>query len=243
MRPRVAPLVLCLALATSGCLGAVAGGPLTYEARPAELPDRALVEHGFKTVERTSFTEHRRADLPALGGRDVRLDNHVRIYVTSGPGSGTGAQSESTTGTDAGSGATARSGLIRAGTDERPPRGALIVRSTPRSIFLGQELNPVATVPIRELVDRVGGRAGEQRNVSHVDSTRVTILGTRTTVETYATTTVTAEGPLETHAYAVRMRHGSDYVVAVAVVPRNLSGGEASVLGAIEAIEHPASGD
>lgn len=211
-RTAVFPLLLALTLVTSGCLGVVTGDPITFEASPAAVGgDSGGPTHGFELVNSSDFTVTQNVSVPVLGQRQVRITNHVASY----------AKTE--------------------GEGQNASGAGIVLVSTPQAQVLGQATNPLGRVPLKELVERVGGRAGNQSEIRQVGTNELTVLGTTTTVEKYESTTRTKEGPVKTYVYVTRVPHDGDYIIAVGILPREFQDAESAVYAAMTDIEHPAN--
>lgn len=236
-RAWLAPLVLAVALATSGCLGVVLGDPLAYEAQPAGIDEGARSQNGVVHLNQSTFTVRHEPDLPLLGTREVRIVSHVSVYAFVGDGPLPGDSARTVDGNVSAVGGNAAT--IDGDATATPSAGTLIVVSTPRAEYLGQGLNPLGRLPTRELVEQVGGRTGEQNGVAYVGETTVTVLGTGTAVEKYRSTTTAGNVSVETFVYVARVEHDGDYLIAVAVLPRDLADREPALYAAIAGIRHP----
>lgn len=210
-------LLLVLALSTSGCTQVVAGGPITFEASPATVQDGTLQEQGYQLGGSDTVQVNQTVDVPVVGERRVEITNHVRSYAKAD---------------------------VEGGTGEASGGGALVVLSTPQAQVAGQATNPLGRAPVEELVKRVGSRAGSQSDVEHVGTTSITVLGTDTDVEKFATTTERDGQTVETYVYVTRVAHGSDYVIAVGVLPQEFADAEEDAIHALIAgIEHAAGSE
>lgn len=211
-------LLLAVAVATTGCVQAVTGGPIVFEASPASVSDGALQETGYQLEEQDAYTVEETVDVPVLGEREVRISNHLAVY------SGIDGGNE---GGD-GSGASA---------------GAFVVLSTPQAQVAGQGTNPLGRMPLKELVDRVADRAGgDQSEVRHVGTLEITVLGSATAVEKFSSTTRAEGEEVETYVYVTRVGHGEDYVVGVGILPKEFEDDEDAIYRLMRGIEHDGGG-
>lgn len=206
---RTGPLLLVVLVLTSGCLGVVTGDTVSFEADPAAVSESAVSEHGFQLTDESTASVERNADLPVVGSKTVHITNHFASYER----------------VDASS--------------ANASAAAFVVASTPRAEVAGQGTNPLGRVPLEEVVDRFGDRAGAQSNGDEVDTTTRTVLGTETAVKKFAATTEVKGQTVETYVYVTRVAHEGDYVIAVGVLPQSMDD-ESAIYGMMEAIEHPA---
>ena len=210
-RRLVVGVLLAFALVTGGCVQAVTGDTIAFESSPATVAPDVAASNGYELRDRDAVRVNQTVDLPALGRRDVRITNHLAGYARG----------------DTEGEATAESSA-----------GAFVVVSTPQAKVAGQGTNPLGSMPLREVVDRVASRAGAQTEVDHVGTTTATVLGTETSVEKFASTTRVEGESVETFVYVTRVAHGEDYVVAVGVLPRQHEDDEDAVYAMMAGIEH-----
>jgi len=108
--------------------------------------------------------------------------------------------------------------------------------ATPQGNVAGESLNPIGRLSGQDLIERALSRAGELREASKEGETEVEILGETETVERYNATT--QENSQRVRILLTRVADGEDYVIAAAVFPLELSGGEEETLDLFRAIEH-----
>lgn len=204
-------LLLALTLTTTGCVQAVSGGPIAFQASEATVADSALQDNGYQLENTDTVTVDRTVDVPVVGQRDVHITNHVAVY------SRTGGEAES---------------------DDQQSPGALFVLSTPQAQVAGQGTNPLGRVPTEELITRVTDRAGTEGEAEQVGTTTITVLGSSTTVEKYASTVQVEGESAEAFVYVTRVPHGDDYVIAVGVLPKQFEDHEGAIYALMKGIEH-----
>jgi hypothetical protein len=210
-------ILLAVALVTSGCVQAVAGGTITFEATPATVNGQALDDTGYKLNDRDEATVERTVQVPALGERDVKITNHVRAYSPVG-------------------------GEAEAEQSDADPVVMFAV-STPQAEVLGQAANPLGRVTLKELVTRVGSRAGSFGELQQEGTREVDTLGKSTTVEKYSTDVERQGRSVETFVYVTRVPHGDDYVIALALVPQPFADEEPNVYELVRNLEHDDGSD
>lgn len=204
-------LLFALALVTGGCVQAVTGDTVTFEASPASVSDSVASDHNYRLDTRDTVRVTNTVDLPALGETDVRLTNHLVAY------SRTDVQGEDAAENSA---------------------GAFLVVSTPKAEVAGQGTNPLGGVPTKQLVERFASRSGDQRDVEQVGSETIRMLDSTTEATKFSSTTRVNGQSVETFVYVARVAHGSDYVIAVAVIPRPFEDDEGAVYELMRAIGH-----
>lgn len=202
-------VLLALALTTGGCVQAVTGDSVTFEASPATVADGALAEQGYELGERDEVQVDRTVEVPGLGERDVLITNHVRVYGPAGEG-------------DA---------------EETAP-GALIVVSTPQAKVAGQGTNPLGRVPLKELITRLASESDGIEDAEQVGTRDLETLDTTTTVEKYSTTGQADGESVETFVYVTRVPHGDDYVIAIGVLPAESEDRESTLYDLMRNLEH-----
>lgn len=206
-------LLLAVSLATSGCVQAVTGGPIAFEASPAGVSDDALQQTGYEVNQQDDFTINRTVDVPAVGERRVRISNHIASH------SRTASNGE--------------------GEDETKSMGGVfLVLSTPQAQVAGQGTNPLGRMPMKDLIEQVASRAGDQNDVEHVDEHDLTVLGTTATAEKFSSTTKAEGQEVETFIYVVRVGHGDDYVVGVGILPKALEDDEDTIYELMRGLQH-----
>lgn len=205
-------LVLAVVLVTSGCVQAVTGDTIVFEASPATVDGETLQRTGYTQQEADQVSVDRTVDVPALGERDVRIRNHVRVYAP--------LTEENET------------------TDEEAVPGVLFVVSTPQAKVAGQGTNPLGRVPLEELITRVASRGDGFDDMEKVGTRDVDALDTTTTVEKYETTAEIEGETVETFVYVTRIPHGDDYVIAVAMLPTEFGDEEGTIYELLRNLEH-----
>lgn len=204
-------LLLALTMATSGCVQAVTGGPLAFEASPATVDGGTLDGIGYELNSEDTVQVNETVEVPVIGERDVRITNHVRGYAASAP---------------------------EAGSAEQDGVGAFLVLSTPQAQVAGQGTNPLGRVPLKQLVTRVSSQAENQEKLEQVGTNEVEVLGTTATAEKYATTMEMDGEEVDTHVYVVRVAHEGDYVIAVGITPQGQGNDESSIYEMMRGLEH-----
>lgn len=204
-------LLLAVSVTTSGCAQVVSGGPIVFEASPAGVSDDALQQTGYQIEGQDEFTVERTVDVPVVGEREVRISNHVATYTRTDRSDETG---------------------------EEASAGAFLALSTPQARVAGQGTNPLGRMPLKELVEQVASRAGEQSDVRHVGTRELTVLGSTTKVEKYSSTTKAEGEEVETFVYVTRVGHGDDYVVGVGILPTKFEDDEDAIYRLMRGLEH-----
>lgn len=197
-------------LATGGCLDVVTGDePLAFESTPASVSDDALSETGYELAERLSPAVSR--EVSAAGQtREVTVTNHVARYEKA----------------------------IDIGPHGRQRAAVFALVTTPQAEVAGRAFNPVGKMSTRQLLEEFGSRFEGLAVDGRVGSRSESTLGTSATVEEYAGSATIQGREVDVSLYATRFEHGDDYVLALAVHPRELSGEAENVHTLVSHIQH-----
>ncbi|MFC6837291.1 DUF6517 family protein [Halomarina ordinaria] len=198
--------------ALAGCLGVITGSEaLTFDARPATLPESAREGTGYEEDDVSRMTVTR--EVSAAGQtREVEANNVLAQYDK---------------GVDL-----PMIGRLRA--------AVFTVLSTPKVDVLGRTFNPVADMSTDELVEMVQRRYENVQNVERVDSRTVSLLGEETNAVRYRADATLAEesATAEVHLTVTEaVGAGEDFVLCFAGSPTFLDEQE-TVTTFIEATEH-----
>lgn len=211
-RRHLGAAALAVLLVTSGCTGFLTGEEaLVFEAEPAVADDAVASDAGYGTDGPRERPVNRTFDV-AGQSRTVRVVNQVTTYEK----------------------------RLDLPVVEDVRLGAFSVVSSPAVEIAGREFNPLADYSTERLVRMAGSDYGGFDDVERVSARTATVLGRETEVIKYATTARVDGASVEVYVHVTRVRHGDDYVVAVGVYPRQLSGEEANVSELMRSIEHPA---
>lgn len=99
------------------------------------------------------------------------------------------------------------------------------VLSTPQVSVLGRSFNPAGEYTTDELVELIQDRYDELRDVSYVDETTTSVLGTETTIARYEARARLADPGVSLDVYVQlteAVEHADDFVIGVAVYPQVL---------------------
>lgn len=116
--------------------------------------------------------------------------------------------------------------------------GSVVVFSTPTVTIAGQSLNPLGQLSSADLIDRLLAQYGSVGEVESAGSQQMTVLGKNATVSSFRAT-ITENGqqvPVLVHVTTVK--HGSDYVVALAIHPASATAEDAAVQTMFTGIQH-----
>jgi hypothetical protein len=195
--------------ATAGCLGVLTGDEaLRREATLAEVPSSVHEDAGYDLEGTDSQTISRTFDTP-VGERDVEAVNQMAEYSRS----------------------------VQLGTES--VRAAVFATlSTPAFQFGDRTFNPVGKMSNRE----IAGMAQEQYSAlsvgSEVDRQSVETLDGTMDVSKFEGSGTVAGVDVDTFVHVGKLKHQSDFVLALAVYPRQLSGEGETVLGMVGALSH-----
>ncbi|WP_284014423.1 DUF6517 family protein [Halobaculum litoreum] len=207
-------LALGGALATSGCLGVIAGEePLELSASAATVPAATLAETGFAEY-RVEPVEVRREFDVAGETREVVVTNQLAQYDKSVTVLG-----------------------------ERIRGAVFAALSTPAVEIADRTFNPVGDLGTRELAERLLARYDGIGDLRSAGEETVTVLGTDTPVGLFTADATVADGvsvQVTLHV-AEAVRAGPDFVVAVGGYPSVLTGQETDVRAMMRALVHEGS--
>ncbi|MFB6085285.1 MAG: DUF6517 family protein [Halodesulfurarchaeum sp.] len=120
--------------------------------------------------------------------------------------------------------------------------GTVVVVATPQMIVAGQAVNPVGKLSPRQLLGTISTAQRGLSNVAFRDNRTVTVLGEDATVSVFEATTRVADREVDVTVHLVRVAHGEDYVIGVAVHPSVMTAEQAGVDTMFAGIQHPTSG-
>ena len=222
------------AIAAAGCLGGE-DGTYEFDAEPARVPEASLSEAGYGGEEPEPFEVERTLEVAGIERR-VSATTWVARYENA----------------------------------ERA--SSLLVASTPNATVAGQSVNPLVRADDAELLRRLleggadvddggdgggggveggdggggGVEGGDVDDLEEVGTRTLTVLGTETTVTTFATeiefdaprdAPVDAEGTVPALVHVATVEDGEDVIALVGVHPEAVEEGE--TLGSLmEAVEH-----
>ena len=211
-RADAATALLVVLVLTSGCIGFITGQEaLELEAQKALTEESVAADAGYELNETRSLVIERNLTFAGVT-RQVRVTNWVSTYDKS---------------------------------VEIPVLGeyklAMFgVISTPAVEVAGEARNPIGDYSNDQLIRLFASRYESLSNTQRVGSQNVTALGTETRVTKYEATTTVQGREIDVYAHVTKLRHESDYVIAVGIYPKLLDGEEQNVLDMMRAIEHPA---
>ena len=197
-RRSVAAGVVGLTIGLAGC----AATQTEFEAAPGRFSTSAVDAAGYRLVNETEAVTRRTVD---LGGsqREITVRNQVTEYERD---------------------------VVVAGS-ERPLAGATIL-TTPSISVAGREFNPVGDASLDSLAGRAAGRIGDQlagdgvRDLSAVDESQTTVLGTETTLGVFEGTTQVGSATTTLRLLVCRVQHAGDFVLVGTTYPGELSEAE-----------------
>jgi hypothetical protein len=207
----VAALLGVLVL-TSGCIGFITGQEaLELEADRAMAQESVVDDAGYELNSSDPHVIERNLTFAGVS-RQVRVTNYVTTYD--------------------------KSVAIPVVGDLRLAMFGVI--STPAVEIAGEARNPIGDYSNDQLIELFASRYEGLSNTRKVGSQNVTALGTETRVTKYEATTTVQGRQVDVYVHVTKLRHESDYVVAVGAYPKMLDGEEENVLELIRALEHPA---
>lgn len=205
-----AAVLLALALATTGCLGALTGTrPVQATATEPSVDGAVLDETGYEHV-RTETRRETRTFSVAGQSREANVTSHFAEYQKT----------------------------VDLGLAGEFPAAVFTVLATPQVNVLGQTKNPVGDTSSVELVHTFQSEYEGLSVGRTVGTANATVLGRETTVTKLAGTAALGPVDVDVSLHVARVRHGGDFVVAFAVYPQATSGEESAVLTLLRGVEH-----
>jgi hypothetical protein len=112
------------------------------------------------------------------------------------------------------------------------------VFATPEVEVAGQTFNPIQGLSEEEIIQQFqsnyeGVSVGEQTG-----NESVTTLSTTTSVEQFAGTATLGGAEIDVIIEITKVKHGSDFIVALAVYPERLDGEHDDVVAMVEGLDH-----
>jgi hypothetical protein len=204
-------LTLALLLASSGCLGFLAGSEsLEFAADPARTDDAAASGAGYELNSTETLVENRTFEA-AGQSRTVEVRNRVATYERA----------------------------VELGPLGRAKLGVFAVVSSPAVEVAGQTFNPLEDASNADLVEMVDSQYSGLSTGEPVSSRSVRALGTETNVTRFEGSATFAGQSVDVFVHVTKVRHEDDFVVAVGVYPQAIDDGDA-VVSMVRALEHPA---
>lgn len=195
---------------TSGCLGFITGDEaLKREASPATVGQSTLSETDYE-LKGESDQRIERTVTVADQTRDVVAVNKVRQYhkALSVPVLG------------------------------EVEAGVFASVATPAFDIAGETMSPVNRMGNKELAKLMQDQYSEFSVGSEVDSGTVSTLGRSMTVSKFEAQAQLAGEPLDVFLHIGKVKHGSDFLIAVGVYPRQFEEEAESIATLIRGLEH-----
>ncbi|MDX1744946.1 MAG: DUF6517 family protein, partial [Halobacteriales archaeon] len=187
---------------SAGCLGVLTGTePLTFEAGRATVSPATLGETGYEEDDVTSETVTR--SFSAAGqSREVEVTNRIATYDRS----------------------------IDFGPLGTQEIAVFAVLSTPQVRVLDRTFNPVGEMSNRELLQELQARYDGLTIGASVGTSSASVLGEAVEIEQFQATATYQGQEIDLFVHITTVAHEGDYVVPVAVYPRQLPDEEQRVL-------------
>lgn len=208
-RTSIAAVALAVVTVTAGCGFLLGTESLSFSASPATVGDSALSETGYEETNVTEQTISREFTV-ADQTWTVEVTNHLAQYERQVELAELGSQ-----------------------------RAAVFtVFATPEVEVAGQAFNPIKDLSERDIVERFQSNYQGVSVGERTGNATVTALGADRTVEQFAGTATLGGAEVDVVIEIAKFKHGSDYVVALAVYPERLDGEHDNVVTMLEGLEH-----
>lgn len=194
MTRRLAVLVLCVLLTTTGCLGFLTGDDALYfEASEASVDDAALDETDYQEYRADSENVTREFGV-ADQTREVTVTNRIRGYNRT----------------------------LSLGPLGEQDLGRFVVVSSPAVEIAGETFNPIGDWSNRRLVSELADSYEGLDDTEFEGNRTVTALGEPRTVSAFTGTSTVMGQEVDVRVHVTKFRHGDDFVVALAVHPEEI---------------------
>lgn len=212
-RQTVTAVFVTVMITTAGCGFITGSEALTFSATPATVSDQALQNTGYEEVAVTEQVVER--NFSAAGQtRTVKVVNQLAKYerqIDMGP-----------------------LGSKRA--------GVFVAFTSPEVSVLGQTFNPIAEMTTQELLSRFDSQYESMSVGSKVGSRSIMILGQSRTVDKYEGTANIGGSQVQVYIEITQVfKHGSDYVVAIAIYPQQSTESSERVKTLFQGLQHDES--
>lgn len=209
-RQALVAITVGVLMTTAGCGFLTGSEPLRISASPATVSDQALQATGYEEVAVQEQVVERNFSV-AGQTRTVEVTNQLAKYerqIDLGP-----------------------LGSRRA--------GVFVAFTSPEVSVLGQTFNPIAGMTTQELVTRFESQYESLSVGSKVGSRSITVLGQARTVDRYEGTAMLGGQQVEVYIEVTAVfKHGSDYVVALAVYPQQSTESPERVKTLLQGLQH-----
>lgn len=209
MRLSVSLVAVALLTASAGTGVVQIGGPLTFDASPAEVTEEGLSETGYEEQRQHTQTVSRDLSL-FTRSLSVSVNNELTRYSRSPAVEDLGTRQAAT----------------------------FVTLASPEVRIGGQSFNPIAEMSNRELADRFDDDFHRLRVNESVENRTHTVLETETVVEKFDGAARVGGDWVDVSVHVTKVRHEGDYVVALAIYPQSASGEEERAFELLDSIEH-----
>ena len=128
------------------------------------------------------------------------------------------------------------------GTDSA--NSVFVVVTTPGFEFLGQSLNPLGQLDNKALATELAGQVGQLSVGSEQSTTTRSVLGSETTVSTFAGTLSQSGAEIDVGIVVTAVTNETDYVIGFGAYPQALAETEsANVSALLDGLAHPVSAE
>lgn len=203
-------LLLSLLLLTTGCLGFLTGSEaLSFSAQDATAAQSALDETGYEQTRSESVQATRNFTV-AGQTRTVSLTNEVNSYTRTADLGPLGEQDAA----------------------------QVTMYATPAVKIAGQTLNPVGDWSTRRVARELTRNVKGISDLTFENNRTLRVAGAKRTVSKFSGQAKVGGTSVDVYLDVAKFRHGSDFVVVVAVYPQQLAGEEGRVNTVVTSLEH-----
>jgi hypothetical protein len=210
-RPTGAALALCVLLVTAGCLGG-SGGTLSFDSSPTTVDEAVLSETGYELTRNETY--HRQQNVTAAGQTaSVNVTNHLRQYDHT----------------------------LDLGVLGEKRFATFVVLTTPAVEVAGQTFNPVGDWSNERLATQLVEQYQGVDDLQGLTNRSVRSLGEDRTVSKFEATSEFEGVEVTVLVHVASFEHGDDYVVVMAVHPKQIPGEQDRVDTLLRGLSHNAT--
>jgi len=242
MQRRVVAVVgLAVLFSLSGCVAALTGDTIRFEADSAIIAEDTADELEYNRTQYNATTISRTVEV-AGQEREIVLRTWQAVYTRTEIANETALNETIANETAANESFQNESAAREELAEEGAVSGSLVtVVSTPDAQVLGQSVSPLARLSNEQLIETFGSQAGgAAEDLAVVDRTNLTMLGTETELTIFEGSGRSGEGGnVESRFYVAKVPHEGDVVILVGIHPQGMTEERERIETAVGNIEHP----
>lgn len=211
MRRVFGVVLLAVLVGSAGCLGFITGSePLEGEASQATVEDDTLATSGYELKDERSQELERTVEF-AGQERKVRVVNQITEYHR---------------GVDLGPVGTVDGAVFA-------------ILTTPAFEVVGQTINPVGSMSSRDIAERAQDQYSGINVGTFVENETVETLDDEMTLSKFEAEASIEGESVPVYLHVGKVKHGEDFVIVLAIYPRQVDGEEERVFEMVRNLDHP----